>query len=94
MPVFIIPWLIAGIATLIAGAVIADDVDQRSKRAEEQKRFQDELAKLETKIATLVQTHAMFSEVLDERNQQVRAMAEEISRQRAELALLKQRVAA
>jgi len=89
-----IPWIIAGVATLIAGAAIADDVDQRNKRAEEQQRFRREIAKLTTKIAELEAAHATLSAILGEKNQQVRAMAEEILRLRAELANWNRRAAA
>lgn len=82
----LIPWIIAGIAILVGGAAIADDVDQRNKRAEEQQRFRREIARLSTKVAELERTHATFSLLLGEKNEQVRAMAKEILRLRAELA--------
>jgi chromosome segregation ATPase len=81
-----IPWIIAGIATLLAGGAIADDVDQRNKRGEDRKRFRREIEELTTRIAELELAHAMLSVRLGEKNQQVRAMAEEISQLRAELA--------
>lgn len=89
-----IPWIIAGIATLVAGAAIADDVDQRNKRAEEQQRFRREIARLSARIAELERAHATLSSLLGEKNQQVRAMAEEILRLRAERADWNRRAAA
>lgn len=89
-----IPWIIAGIATLVAGAAIADDVDQRNKRAEAQQRFRREIARLSARIAELERAHATLSSLLGEKNQQVRAMAEEILRLRAELAEWNLRAAA
>lgn len=79
-----IPWIIAGLATLIIGATVADDVDQRKKRVEEQQRFRREIAKLTTKIAKLEAAHATSSATLAEKNHQVRAMADEIFRLRGE----------
>lgn len=81
-----IPWIIAAIASLVAGAAIADDVDQRNKRTEEQLRFRREIARLSARIAELERTHANWTSQLGEKNQQVRALAEEIFRLDAELA--------
>ena len=89
-----IPWIIAGIAALVAGAAIADDVDQRNKRAEEQQRFRREIARLSTTIAELERAHATLSSRLGEKDQQVRALAEEVLRLRAELAEWNRRAAA
>ena len=90
----LIPWIIAGIASLVAGAAIADDVDQRNKRAKEQQLFRAEMARLSAKIAELEKVHAALSANLGEKNQQVRVMAAEILRLRAELADWNRRSAA
>ena len=89
-----IPWIIAGVMALIAGAAVADDVDQRDKRAAEQQRFRREIARLSARISELDAAHRTLSALLGEKNQQVRAMAEEIIRLRAELASWAQRAAA
>lgn len=83
MPLFI-PVVVAASA-LIAIAGVVYGCDQENKREEEQKRARDEIADLKNRISELEREHDHLLPVLGKRNDQVRALANKISRLRAEL---------
>ena len=80
------PWFpIAVVSALLAITVFAYECDQENKREEEQKRARDKIADLKNRISRLELEHDHLLPVLGMRNDQVRAMANEISSLRAEL---------
>ena len=89
-----IPWIISGLFALIAGATVIDDIDQRNKRSEEQQRFRREEERLSTRISELEAVHSKLSAQIGEKNNQVRAMAEEIMCLHEERDSLRRRAAA
>ena len=82
------PWLIpvTVVSVLFAIVGIAYGCDQEDKREEEQERARDEIAKLKKRISKLERKHDRLLPQLGKKNHQVRALADEISRLRAELA--------
>lgn len=84
---FFIPFLVVGLGVVaLVGGACADAEDQRTKRQADQARFQAHLQNLQARIAQLEAHHATLIWQLGEKNQQVRALAAEILRLRAELA--------
>ena len=89
MPLFI-PVVVAASA-LIAVAGVAYGCDQENKREEEQERSRNKIAKLEKRISKLEQVHDHLLPELGKRNDQVRYLADEISRLRGKLAKARRR---
>ena len=90
------PWLIPVVIVTSALAVltgIAYGCDQENKREEEQKRARAEIAGLKDRIFELEQKHDHLLPVLGEKNHQVRVLADEIRRLRAELEEARRRAA-
>ena len=90
MPLFIPVVVVASALLAIAG--VAYGCDQENKREEEQERTRDEIAKLENRISEFERERSHLLPVLGKRNHQVRALADEISRLRGELAEARQRI--
>ena len=89
MPLVIPVVVVASALLAIAG--VAYGCDQENKREEEQERARDEIAKLKSRISELERKHGHLLPVLGKRNHQVRALADEISRLRAELEKVRRR---
>lgn len=87
------PWLIpvAVASALLAFFGVAYGCDQENKREEEQERARDEIAKLKNRISELERDHDHLLPVLGKRNDQVRVLADEISRLRGVLAEARRR---
>ena len=85
IPLFIV------VSTLLAITGFAYGCDQENKREEEQERARDEIAKLKNRISELERDHDRLLPVLGKSNDQVRALADEISRLRGELAEARRR---
>ena len=76
---------VIGVSALLAIAGVAYGCDQKNKREEEQKRARAKDVKLEKRISKLERKHGYLQRVLGKKNRQVRALADEITRLRAEL---------
>ena len=87
------PWLIpvTVVSVLFAIVGIAYGCDQEDKREEEQERARDEIAKLKKRISKLERKHDRLLPQLGKKNHQVRALADEIVRLRADLAEARRR---
>ena len=87
------PWLIpiAAVSVLIAIGGVAYACDQETKREEEQERARKKIAKLNKRICELEQKRDHLLPVLGKRNDQVRILADEISRLREKLAKARRR---
>ena len=92
MPIPVIPVVIAASALLAFGGVVYG-CDQENKREEEQKRARDEIAGLKDRISELEQEHDHLLPKLGKKNHQVRVLADEIRRLRAELEEARRRAA-
>ena len=89
MPLFIPVVVVASALVAMSGIVYA--CDQENKREEEQERARDEIAKLKKRISKLERKHDRLLPQLGKKNHQVRALADEISRLRGELAEARRR---
>lgn len=89
MPLFIPVVVVASALVAIGGIVYG--CDQENKREEEQERARDEIAKLKNRISELEREHDHLLPMLGKKNHQVRALADEISRLRGELAEARRR---
>ena len=89
MPLFIPVVVVASALLAIAG--VAYGCDQENKREEEQERTRDEIAKLKNRISELERGHDHLLPMFGKKNHQVRALADEISRLRGELAEARRR---
>lgn len=88
----LIPVVVAvSVLTAIAGA--AYGCDQESKREEEQRRARAAIAELEERISELERKQRYQRRELGNKNRQVRALADEITRLRAELEEARRRAA-
>lgn len=88
------PWLFVGIFGLIAIACGAEAGDQRTKRKQEQQRFRRELGRLAEHIAAKERELDTLRGLLGVKNQQVRTLAAEVNRLRAELDAMLRRASA
>ena len=86
----LIPIMI-GVSVLLAMTGFAYGCDQENKREEEQERARDEIAKLKKRISKLERKHDRLLPQLGKKNHQVRALADEIVRLRADLAEARRR---
>ena len=89
MPLFIPVVVVASALLAIAG--VAYGCDQENKREEEQERTRDEIAKLKNRISEFEREHDHLLPMFGKKNHQVRALADEISRLRGELAEARRR---
>ena len=88
----LIPVVVAvSVLTAIAGA--AYGCDQEAKREEEQRRARAAIAELEERISELERKQRYQRRELGNKNRQVRALADEITRLRAELEEARRRAA-
>ena len=88
-----IPVAVAAVSVLTATAAIAYACDQEGKREEEQRRASAETAELKERISNLEREHGRLRRELGKKNGQVRAMADKITKLRAELEEARRRAA-
>ena len=89
----LIPVAVAAVSVLTAAAAVAYGCDQESKREEEQRRAHAAIAELEERISELERKQRYQRRELGRKNRQVRALADEITRLRAELEEARRRAA-